>query len=70
MERVKVRCLEPGDVLTPTEREVVWVGSTLSTPTGYRTIHLRRGERIERNMFRANTVVTIHNRTEAQTCGA
>lgn len=64
--RVQVKALQRGDVLTPTNREVVRASRGVRTPTGYTDVDWRRAEPegnddnpVYRSTFRSYTQVTV-----------
>lgn len=63
---VQVQYLRPGDVLTPTNREVVRCSRGVRTPSGKHDVDLRRAEPegndenpVYRSTFGSRTVVTV-----------
>lgn len=64
--RVRVRELRRGDVLTPTNREIVRVSRGVRTPSGKLDVDLRAAEPagsdalpVRRATFRADTLVSV-----------
>lgn len=64
--RVPVSALRPGDVLVPTNREVVRISRGLRTPSGRTDVDLRRAEPegndenpVYRSTFGTRTIVTV-----------